>query len=82
VYSDDTLRVQTAVARGRLEGIGFLGRIRPEYVWLPATTAGATKTWLRGHGYRVDVETAKSFIATRADIPPLAPGAPLSRCFP
>jgi hypothetical protein len=82
VYSESTIELQSAVAHGGSDGIAFLDRVRPEYVWLPQATGGATRQWLLTHGYRLDVTTPDSFIATRADLPVLGPGTPLRRCFP
>jgi hypothetical protein len=82
VYSAHTLDVQNLIAFGQPAGIAFLDRERPEYVWLRNDTAAATKQWLASHGYRIDVDTGVSFIATRAELPPLAPAATLRGCFP
>ncbi|MES1255875.1 MAG: hypothetical protein ABUS56_09720 [Acidobacteriota bacterium] len=82
VYTDEMVRTQSAVSHGLGEGVAFLARTRPEYVWLPVATAAASRTWLESHGYRVDVETRRSFIATRGDLPALRPGPALSGCFP
>jgi hypothetical protein len=82
VYTDEMVRIQSAVSHGLDEGLAFLARTRPEYVWLPLTTASASRTWLGNHGYRVDVETRRSFIATRVDLPALRPGPASSGCFP
>ena len=82
VYSENTLRVQTAVADALPEGIAFLVRERPEYVWLQTRQSGALASWLAANGYRLDVQTAQSFVATRADLPPLHVGTPMPRCFP
>jgi hypothetical protein len=82
VYSDGTMREQRAIADGTEEGFRVLERLRPNYVWLKAESA-ATAEWLRGHGYREDVRTDRSYIAVRADLPRLSPwaGTP-SGCFP
>ncbi len=82
VYSENTVNLQQAVATGEPEGLDYLGRVRPEYVWLPSQTARATESWLIRNGYRLDVRTNMSFVASRADLPPLAQGPPASRCFP
>ena len=82
VYSENTLRVQAAVADALPEGIAFLERERPEYVWLQTRRSGALASWLAANGYRLDVQTAQSFVATRADLPPLRVGTPMPRCFP
>jgi hypothetical protein len=85
VYSDRRLDEHAAILAGAPEGLQLLSRWRPEYVWLPATSA-ATKTWLGENGYRYDVETERSFVAVRADLPRLTPALPPSvaepMCFP
>ena len=82
VYSEDTLRQQTAIATGSAVGLTVLARAQPEYVWLP-NESRATEDWLRMNGYRIDVRTARSFVAARSDQAPLDPweGRP-SGCFP
>jgi hypothetical protein len=82
VYSDEVTREQTAIGAGHAEGLRAIERLSPDYVWLPSTST-ATAEWLKGHGYREDVRTKRSFIATRSDLPPVAawPGQP-SGCFP
>lgn len=82
VYSQTTIDMQSAVAGGLPAGLDYLQRVRPEYVWLPRATSGPAAVWLENHGYRFDVDTGRSFIATRADLPPLTIAAPMSRCFP
>ena len=83
IYSDRVLRTQADAARGGRDGVAFLADARPEYVWLPRDTGARTADWLRTHGYRMDIVTSRSFIATRADVAPLAPGlAPVAACFP
>jgi hypothetical protein len=81
VYSDQTVTLQSAVARGLPEGLDYLKGERPEYVWLPAQTAAPVAVWLRANGYRI-TENGRSFVAERIDLPPLVAGPPLSRCFP
>ena len=82
VYSENALRIQAAVVDALPEGIGFLERERPEYVWLRTEGSGALASWLAANGYRLDVQTAQSFVATRADLPPLRIGTPMPGCFP
>jgi len=82
VYSERTIAVQTDVEYGRPDGIAFLDRERPEYIWLPVPRAASVKAWARDHGYRIDVETGRSFVATRSDLPRLSPGPTLSERFP
>lgn len=80
IYSEDTIKVQQALGKGQVEGIGFLNRVRPEYAWLHATPSAPAALWLVQNGYRIDVQTPKSLIATRSDLPPLRPSAPIRAC--
>ena len=83
LYTAETVAEQQAIAQGKPEGLAALGRIAPEYVWLP-TEAAATARWLPANGYRMEVQTPRSFIAVRRDLPPL-PGRVAdasSTCFP
>jgi hypothetical protein len=82
IYSEATIDLQTAVSHGMPEGLDYLARVRPEYVWLPATTGATVREWAATHGYRIDVSAARSFVATRTDLPPLQAGTAQSRCFP
>jgi hypothetical protein len=82
VYSEKTIDVQSAVARGLPEGLEYLRRVRPEYVWLRSASVAPATEWMSTLGYRLDVTTDESFIATRADLPPVVAGPPMSRCFP
>lgn len=81
VYSERTLKLQDAVADGRPEGVEYLLRERPEYVWL-RRSAEPVRAALSGHDYRIDVETERSFIAVRGDRPRLSVSLPMSSCFP
>ncbi len=81
VYSDRMLDLHGDVVAGSAKGREYLARVRPEYVWLPQAGGRATREWLIEHGYRLDVDTASSYIATRADLAPLAPGVPMPACF-
>ena len=67
-----TIALQTGILLGRAEGIAYLERVRPEYVWLSLPDARAVAEWLLDHDYRLDVKTETSFVATRSDLPPLA----------
>ena len=43
----------------------------------------AAQAWLIANGYRVDIDSAESFIAVRADVaPPADPGSQIFGCFP
>jgi hypothetical protein len=68
VYSDRRLREHAAIMRGDPEGLRVLDEWRAEYVWLP-NSAQRARAWLTAHGYRLDVETAASFVAVRDDLP-------------
>jgi hypothetical protein len=82
VYSEETIRIQSAIRNGQPEGLPYLDRVRPEYVWLKLPAGAPTQVWLRANGYQIDVDTGQSFIGRRADLPPVAVGPPVSRCFP
>jgi hypothetical protein len=81
VYSDATVNQQASIAFGQPEGMEYLDRVRPEYVWLSYRFAAPTAAWLETHGYRIDVKTDKSFVAVRNDLPMLIERAPAPRCF-
>jgi hypothetical protein len=70
IYSEARLLESDAVLAGTPEGFAALDKWRAEYVWLPAKSQD-TKSWLAAHGYRIDVETAQSFLAVRKDLPVL-----------
>jgi hypothetical protein len=82
VYSDRVVEIQSAAAHGLPDGLDYLQHTRPEYVWLSSTAGAQAAAWLKANGYRMDVDTGQSFIATRSDLAPLTIAAPLSRCFP
>jgi len=82
VYSERTIGIAASVAHGLPDGLEFVRQARPEYVWLARPTGAAAEGWLRASGYRIDVDAAASFIATRADLPPLTAGAAIRPCFP
>lgn len=82
VYSNEMLALQTGIASGRPDGIAYLERVRPEYAWLSMPESAAVAEWLTAHGYRIDVQTDRAFVATRSDLSQLAPGPPASGCFP
>jgi hypothetical protein len=85
VYSDARLDEHGAILHGTSEGLALLEAWQPEYVWLPATSR-ATKQWLVARGYRVEHDGDRSFVAARADLPPLPAPAALNpdvvACFP
>jgi hypothetical protein len=81
VYREATLRAQQQVVDGTPLGLSTLARMRPDYVWLPAWSP--TRAWVESNGYRIDVISDRSFIATRSDHPPLkAWEGTSSGCFP
>jgi hypothetical protein len=82
IYSEETITFQMALASGSAEALAYLGRARPEYIWLSTPTATPLAEWLTAHDYRVDVKTDTSILATRLDLSPLAPSPPASGCFP
>jgi hypothetical protein len=83
VYSDRRVQEHDAILAGSPDGLQTLELWRPEYVWLPASSA-ATRRWLVANGYRVDVESVESFLAVREDVPHLIAPRPASEsdCFP
>lgn len=81
VYSPRTIELQDAVMSGAPEGIAYLLRERPEYVWMKSD-AGTVRDALGAAGYRVDVSTLRSFVASRGDVPALQAAAAMPSCFP
>jgi hypothetical protein len=83
IYSEDVIREQLALSVGDATAFAAIHRLNPEYVWLSAAYAGATKAWLVEHGYRIDVDTDRSFLAVRADVSRVRP-VEIERtgCFP
>jgi hypothetical protein len=83
VYSEAARDRQVAIAFGQDAGLEELARSTPEYVWLPLSHSERTRKWLRSHNYRIDVETKRSFVAVRSDLPKIhpVPGTG-SACFP
>ena len=84
VYSPKTLQAQYQIQLGSADGLRTLENLGPEYVWLPLPDARRTRDWLTGHGYRIDLETSRSFVATRASLPATVRASILtaSPCFP
>jgi hypothetical protein len=83
VYTTETLAEQQAIVEGKPAGLAALDRIAADYVWLPSAATVAAG-WLTANGYRMEVQTPRSFIAVRQDLPPL-PGRVAdasSTCFP
>ena len=83
VYSEARLEEHDAILAGKPAGLASLAAWRAEYVWLPSTAA-TTRQWLASHGYRIDVDGSRSFVAVRADLPVLRAKGPGTRadCFP
>lgn len=85
VYSEARLVEHDDIVFGRPAGFARLSEWRAEYVWLPVTST-ATKDWLAQNGYRIELETARSYVAVRRDLPPLrgleGMNATPARCFP
>jgi hypothetical protein len=82
VYSDATVREQGEVSSGIAAALTFFDRVRPEYAWLPGGPTASAYQWLSEHGYIVDIQTEKSFVARRADLSPLRLMPPHAACFP
>jgi hypothetical protein len=82
IYSDAALARHAALETATPEGLAYLRELDPQYVWLPAAFT-KLRDWLSTHGYRIDLQTDRSFVAVRADQPVLPTGvAPSTECFP
>lgn len=82
VYSPRAIAEQWAVGAAEPEGVAFLQRTNPEYVWFRQSDR-SLKEWLAANGYRLDIDTPESFIAVRRDLEPLHnPGPQTFGCFP
>jgi hypothetical protein len=85
VYTDAALADHDGIIRGTERGLAKLAEWRAEYAWLPSRST-ATRAWLLSHGYLIDKETDRSFVARREDLPALtvarAPHPPGQACFP
>jgi hypothetical protein len=83
VYSDEVLAQHDELYEGTPAGIAYLQRLNPTYVWVPASLT-RLRDGLGAHGYRLDVQTQKSFVAVRSDQPELrlTAGLPQTECFP
>jgi hypothetical protein len=81
IYREATLRAQQEIAEGTPLGLKTLEQMQADYVWLPAWSP--VRTWLQSHGYRMDIVSDRSFVATRSDHPPLQEWrGQSSGCFP
>jgi hypothetical protein len=82
IYSDAVVQLHRRFERGDPGAEAQVRQLAPDYVWLPGSRT-TTKAWLAANGYRLDVDTALSFIATRKDLSELRPAAePMPSCFP
>src|SRR5262249_7748729 len=82
VYSDLVLQQPDELNAGTPAGLAYLQSLNPDYVWLPISFP-TIPHWLETHGYRIDVRTARSFVATRETNPVVRlSDTPLSSCFP
>lgn len=83
IYSDAVLNAHDQMNAATPDGIRYLQQLSPDYVWLPMEF-GALREWLGANGYRIDLQTPRSFIAVRGDRPVLRPlDVPtVSACFP
>ena len=82
VYTPAVIDWHRAFERGEAGGQAVVSGLAPEYVWMRSSRAVA-KQWLIDNGYRVDVDTGASFVASRGDLPRLtAPARSLGVCFP
>ena len=82
IYSDAVIQLHRRFERGEPDAAAQVQQIGPDYVWLQASKVKA-KAWLEENGYRIDVDTGLSFIATRQDLPKLLTAThPMPSCFP
>ncbi len=84
LYSEAVLAKHDALYAGTAEGLQYLNQLSPSYVWLPSSRS-QVRDWLAAHGYRLDVQTPRSFVAVRRDLPALsapASAGPQVPCFP
>ena len=84
VYSDARIAEHDGIVDGTPAGFEMLSVWRAECVWLPATSR-PTMEWLAANGYRIEMQSPRSFVAVRQDLPPLEPpGQQVDEgaCFP
>jgi hypothetical protein len=82
VHSERATMEGFGIEAGSAEGLAALAAWRADYVWLGAEST-RTKEWLSDHGYRIDVDGPRSYIAVLQEHPPLRPSAGGdNRCFP
>lgn len=82
IYSQHAIDRQIAMVDATPTGLAHLAVLRPEYAWVTGSTESALGRWLSGNGYRIDVASAKAFVAVRSDLPPIAAGPAPAACFP
>jgi hypothetical protein len=73
---------QLALDRGDPSILPFIRSARPEYIWLYRTRSAHLIERLVDTGYRRDMQTDRSVILVRSDLPVLPIGPALSPCFP
>jgi hypothetical protein len=82
IYSDEVLKNHQKMDAATPEGLAYLERLDPDYVWLPAAFTNV-RDWLSTHGYRIDINTPRSFVAVRETLPVVrVRDALLPACFP
>src|SRR5262249_52226385 len=81
VYSDRVVHEHDQIYQDGPAGFAVIAAWNPEYVWLPASRS-RTKAWLKVHGYRIDFESERSYVAVRSDRPPVRPAPIGPACFP
>jgi hypothetical protein len=82
IYSNVTLSHSDRVLEADPEGLQWLARAKPEYVWA-MSARGPLRSWLLDHGYRTDVTTQNAWLAVRSDLPVVTAAAAGPRqCFP
>ena len=82
VFSDAMIQVNRAAEYGDSAALTHMASLGTDYVWLPSDRTAA-RAWLEANGYRVDLDTGRSFIAARGDLPSIGlKQPPLSACFP
>ena len=81
LYRDATFKAHLGVVNGTPIGLETLEAMNADYAWLPAWSPA--RSWLESNGYRIDVMTDHSFVASRMGKPPLTPWlGESSGCFP
>jgi hypothetical protein len=84
VYSEARIAEHDGIVYGEPAGLAMLAVWQAEYAWLPAGSTAA-RLELERAGYRIEFDSAASFVAVRGDLPalPVASDAPPGRrCFP